>query len=84
MQPGDQIAFNTAGSPRLAALGIPPISCRMKSDGNDRYGSEEAARRRREVRRDINMPPQPRSSAVPKPKERPASKGRVHKGKMRN
>ena len=32
----------------------------------------------------LNMPPQRRQAPVRKPKERPASKGRVHKGKSRN
>ena len=35
----------------------------------------------RGLRRALNTPPQPRGKPMPKPKERPASKGRVHKGK---
>ncbi len=57
----------------------------MKSD--DKYGEEEIARRRDELaRRMLNMPPQPlktkgKANPSTKRKERPASKGRVHKGK---
>jgi hypothetical protein len=55
---------------------------------NDDYSDEEAARRRDAViKRMLNTPPQPRrkksAAPIPKPKERPASKGRVHKGKTR-
>jgi len=55
----------------------------------DDYSDEEAARRRDAViKRMLNTPPQPRRKKSPapvtKPKERPASKGRVHKGKTRN
>jgi hypothetical protein len=32
----------------------------------------------------LNTPPKHRTRTVPKAKERPASKGRVHKGKTRN
>jgi hypothetical protein len=39
-----------------------------------------AERFQRGLRNLINTPPKPRA---PKPKERPASKGRVHKGKTR-
>jgi hypothetical protein len=54
---------------------------KSESDG-DSYSAEETARRRDEVvRRMISTPPQPR---VPKTKERPASKGRVRKGKSRS
>jgi hypothetical protein len=53
-------------------------------DDDDRYSDEETARRRDEViRRMINTPPRHRQSPNPKPKQRPASKGRVHKGKTR-
>jgi len=57
-----------------------------KSEGadDDHYSEEETARRADEVtRRMINTPPQPRRSPVRKAKERPASKGRVHRGKTR-
>jgi len=40
-----------------------------------------AERFERGLRNLLNTPPQHRSKPVPKPKERPASKGRVHKGK---
>jgi hypothetical protein len=55
---------------------------------DDQYSEEETARRADEViKRMLNTPPQPhgknpKSPPIPKPKERPASKGRVHKGKM--
>jgi hypothetical protein len=39
---------------------------------------------RNEAKPGLNMPPQRRASPTPKPKERPASKGRVHMGKSRN
>jgi hypothetical protein len=57
---------------------------------DDQYSPEETARRmERALRRALNMPPQPhgRNPKTPptlKPKERPASKGRVHKGKGRD
>lgn len=40
-----------------------------------------AERFQRGLRNLLNTPPQPRKPAAPKAKERPASKGRVHKGK---
>ena len=53
--------------------------------------SEQVIKERMErgLRRALNTPPQPhgknlKSSPPLKPKERPASKGRVHKGKTRN
>ena len=50
---------------------------------SEQYSDDETARRRDEVvRRMINTPPQPRKIS-PKAKERPASKGRVHKGKTK-
>ena len=58
----------------------------MKGKGDDdRYSEEETARRADEViKRMLNTPPQPRTTKpAPKAKERPASKGRVHKGKAR-
>jgi hypothetical protein len=55
---------------------------------NDDYSDEEAARRRDAViKRMLNTPPQPRRKKATAPtrkaKERPASKGRVHKGKTK-
>lgn len=48
---------------------------------DDQYSDEETAKRRDEVlKRMLNTPPQPHA---PKPKERPASKGRVRKGRSR-
>ena len=44
-----------------------------------------AERFQRGLRNLINTPPQPRKPVSQKPKERPASKGRVlHKGKLRS
>jgi hypothetical protein len=43
-----------------------------------------AERFQRGLRNLINTPPKPRKPASPKPKERPASKGRIHKGKTRS
>jgi hypothetical protein len=52
---------------------------------DDQYSEEETARRRDQViRQMINTPPKPRSARTGKAKERPASKGRVHKGKTRS
>jgi hypothetical protein len=54
---------------------------------DDEFPPDEIARRmERALRRAFEKPPQrhgrnPRTPPVPKPKERPASKGRVHKGK---
>ncbi|HLZ67480.1 MAG TPA: hypothetical protein VKQ29_14695 [Aliidongia sp.] len=46
---------------------------------DEQYSDEEATRRRDEIiKRMINTPPKPHA---PKSKTRPASKGRVHKGK---
>ena len=57
---------------------------------DEEYTPEETARRmERGLRRAFNTPPQPHgknptSPPAPKRKERPASKGRAHKGKTRN
>jgi hypothetical protein len=37
----------------------------------------------RALRQALNTPPKHRTAATQQPKERPASKGRVHKGKTR-
>jgi hypothetical protein len=42
-----------------------------------------AERFQRGLQRALNTPPTHRTKPTPKPKERPASKGRVHKGKTR-
>jgi hypothetical protein len=42
-----------------------------------------AERFQRALRKALNTPPKHRTSPIPKPKERPASKGRVHKGRTR-
>jgi hypothetical protein len=47
----------------------------------DEPGMEE--RFQRALRKALNTPPKHRTSPTPKIKERPASKGRVHKGKTR-
>ena len=67
------------------------MSDQASDDGqrpNDNYSDEEAARRRDAViKRMLNTPPQPRrkksTPPIPKAKERPASKERVHKRKER-
>ena len=46
----------------------------MATTGDNRASNDGAARRRDEVKR-INNPPQHRHSPMPKPKQRPASKG---------
>jgi hypothetical protein len=56
----------------------------MTRNGGARSSNEEAAWRRDEVKRRINTRPQRLRSPMPKPKERPVSKGRVHMGKTRN
>jgi hypothetical protein len=43
-----------------------------------------AERFQRALRKALNTPPKHRTAPTPKTKERPASKGRVHKGKTRN
>jgi hypothetical protein len=43
-----------------------------------------AERFQRGLQRALNTPPQPRQKTPAKPKERPASKGRVRKGKARS
>jgi hypothetical protein len=59
------------------------------TEPDDQLSDDEIARRmERGIRRFLNTPPQPHGrnpkSPPSKPKERPASKGRVHKGKTRN
>jgi hypothetical protein len=61
----------------------------MKTPDDDQRTDAEISRRMEQtVRRFLNMPPQPHGknpkSPVPKQKERPASKGRVHKVKSRS
>jgi hypothetical protein len=48
----------------------------------DEPGMEE--RFQRALRNALNTPPRHRTALIPKSKERPASKGRVHKGKTRS
>jgi hypothetical protein len=59
------------------------ISCRMTDNDDKRPSQEEPVGRREYVKRGIKTPPRRRRALIPKPKERPASKGRVHKGRMR-
>ncbi len=59
------------------------------TDDDNKLTDEEAARRmERGIRRFLNTPPQPHGKnpreRVQKPKERSASKGRVHKAKSRS
>jgi hypothetical protein len=49
---------------------------------HDEPGMSE--RFQRALRNALNTPPKHRPARTPKPKERPESKGRVHKGKTRN
>jgi hypothetical protein len=42
-----------------------------------------AERFQRALRKALNTPPKHRTAPTPKPKERTASKGRVHKGRTR-
>jgi hypothetical protein len=61
----------------------------MADDDLDEYSPEETARRmERALRKALNMPPQPHGrnpQTPPTPKkERPASKGRLHKSKGRS
>jgi hypothetical protein len=68
----------------LGGVAISGESVLAKSIADEAYSEEETAQRRDEVtRRMINMPPRPRSTPTQKTNERPASKGRVHKGKTR-
>jgi hypothetical protein len=57
-------------------------------DDNQLPDEEIARRMERVTRRFLNMPPQPHGknpkSPPPKPKEHPASKGRVHKARSRS
>jgi hypothetical protein len=60
-----------------------------EKNADEQYTPEETARRRDEaIRRALNTPPKPQKDMVGsvgrKPKERPASKGRVHKGKTKD
>jgi hypothetical protein len=62
---------------------------KQRDQAEGEYTPEEIARRRDEaIRRALNTPPKPHSEIIGKsgrkPKERPASKGRVHKGKTRS
>jgi hypothetical protein len=61
---------------------------RTPTNPDEHYSPEETAHRRDEaIRRALNTPPKPQKEisgkSGRKAKERPASKGRVHKGKTR-
>jgi len=61
----------------------------MTTDVEDQYSVEETERHRDEaIRRALNTAPKPQREiagrSARKPKERPASKGRLHKSKTRN
>jgi hypothetical protein len=62
----------------------------MTDESDDEYSADEVARRmERGLRRAFNTPPQPHGKnpttpPAPKLKQRPASKGHVHKGKTRS
>src|SRR5947208_2440302 len=64
--------------------------CGPMKDDDEQYSPEETARRmERGIRRFLNTPPKPHgknptSPPAPKRKGRPASTGRVHKGKTRS
>jgi hypothetical protein len=60
-------------------LTTPPLA---PVDIQDEPGMAE--RFQRALRKALNTPPKHRTAPTPKTKERPASKGRVHKGKTRN
>jgi len=65
---------------------FPPVD---DDQANAEHGPEEIRRRmERGLRKALSTPPQPHGknpkSPPPKRKERPASKGRVHKGKARS
>jgi hypothetical protein len=73
--------------------GTPPVACHyrltyfwlMKSHPPDQITDEPGMeeRFRRGLQRALNTPPQHRMAPLPKPKIRPPSKGRVHKGKTK-
>ena len=64
----------TEGKRRRARSHLPQIK--------DEPAMEE--RFQRALRKALNTPPQHRLAPIPKPKARPASKGRVHKGKTKS
>jgi hypothetical protein len=66
----------------LVVPSVWPIYRRMTRNGNAGSSNEEAAWRRDGVKRGSNLRSQRRHPPMPKPKERPASKGRVHLGRL--
>jgi hypothetical protein len=57
---------------------------REKNETYETYSDEEAQRRAEDaIRRSFAMPYKPQKELVGKSKQRPASKGRVRKGKSR-
>jgi hypothetical protein len=91
MATGVKALSNCALVPFFSGIGAPKIECLM-SKKDEQYSDEEIARRRDEViRRMATTPPRPHSEMKlgksktlnGTAKERPASKGRVHKGRTR-
>jgi hypothetical protein len=68
----------------LVAPGVRPISRLMTRSGDKRSSNKEAVRRGEARPRMVEIPRQSRPAPTQKPKERPASKGRVHMGRTRN
>jgi len=75
---------DTGRSCSLIAPGVRPISRGMTRGGNERPNNKEAMRRGEARPRMVGIPPKRPPEPTQKPKERPASKGRVHKGRTRN
>jgi hypothetical protein len=67
----------------LVAPCVRPISRRMTRSGDKQSSNKEAARRGVARPRMVEIPPQRRPAPTQKPKQRPASKGRVHMGRTR-
>ncbi len=66
----------------MKRLREPPPSTAEPIEIVDEPGMAE--RFQRALQKALNTPPKHRSAPTQKPKERPASKGRVHKGKTRS
>jgi hypothetical protein len=62
----------------------PAYISRMTRSGDRRSSNKEAVRHGEATPRMVEIPPQRRPAPTQKPKERPASKGRVHMGRTRN
>jgi hypothetical protein len=88
-----QLLLNIKGepwTPDVSGISRQRAMLTRMSDKNDTLPDDQIARRmERVVRRFLEMPPQPhgknpKSPPPPKPKERPAGKGRIHKAKSRS